>query len=117
MLKYLNKRKKGQSTAEYAILIALVIAAVIAMQKFTQRALQGRMHDAAVYLANQTQDLGPTLQFEPDYLTTNFTVQRDTNQTTIQDATTVGMRENSTIGRLKDGYQAQDYSGPVNITP
>lgn len=40
-------RKKGQNTAEYAILIGLVIAAVIAMQTYAKRGLQGRVYDAS----------------------------------------------------------------------
>jgi len=39
--------KKGQNTAEYAIIIALVIAAAIAMQTYVKRGVQGRVHDAS----------------------------------------------------------------------
>ncbi len=38
MFIYLNK--KGQNTAEYAILIALVVAAVVAMQTYVKRSMQ-----------------------------------------------------------------------------
>ncbi len=41
--------KKGQNTAEYAILIALVIAAAVAMQTYVKRGMQGRVHDAVEY--------------------------------------------------------------------
>ena len=37
--------KKGQNTAEYAILIALVIAAAVGMQTYVKRGLQARVHD------------------------------------------------------------------------
>ena len=40
MLRQLFKNKKAQNTAEYALLIALVIAGVVAMQTYAQRALQ-----------------------------------------------------------------------------
>ena len=43
----LMRNKKGQNTAEYAILIGLVVAAVIAMQTYVKRGIQGRMHDAS----------------------------------------------------------------------
>jgi hypothetical protein len=39
--------RKGQNTAEYAILIALVIAAAVAMQTYVKRGMQGRVHDAS----------------------------------------------------------------------
>jgi len=42
----LKLNKKGQNTAEYAILIGLVVAVVIAMQTYVKRGVQGRMHDA-----------------------------------------------------------------------
>lgn len=64
----LHKNKKAQNTAEYAILIALVIGAVVAMQTYAQRALQGRLRDAAVELAVRTSALGNSLQYEPYYL-------------------------------------------------
>lgn len=38
---------KGQSTAEYAILIGLVVAVAIAMQTYIKRGMQGRFHDAS----------------------------------------------------------------------
>lgn len=66
----LHKNKKAQNTAEYAILIALVIGAVVAMQTYAQRALQARLRDASTQLTIQTTQLGNSLQFEPYYLNT-----------------------------------------------
>ncbi len=37
--------KKGQNMAEYAILIALVIAAAIGIKVYVQRGVQARIHD------------------------------------------------------------------------
>ena len=51
-----NKKKKGQNVAEYAILIALVVGAIIAMQKFAQRGLQGRVRDATEWMVAQGND-------------------------------------------------------------
>jgi hypothetical protein len=45
------KNKKAQNTAEYAILIALVVGGVIAMQTYAQRTFQGRLRDAARHVA------------------------------------------------------------------
>ena len=53
--------KKAQSTLEYAILIAVIIGALIGMQTYVKRGLQGRLKTAA-------DDLGT--QFEPG--TTNI---------------------------------------------
>lgn len=43
----LNKFKKAQATAEYAILFAVVIGAAMGVQAYVKRALQARIHDAA----------------------------------------------------------------------
>ena len=77
MFRKLIKNKKAQNTAEYAILISLVVAGIIAMQTYAQRALQARVRDAALYLKNQTGQLGNTVQYEPYYLSTNYQVVRD----------------------------------------
>ncbi len=74
MLK-LFKNKKAQNTAEYAILIALVVGGVIAMQTYAQRTLQGRLRDASVMFRDSTTEIGNTLQYEPYY--TNTSAQTD----------------------------------------
>jgi Flp pilus assembly pilin Flp len=38
--------RKGQNTAEYAILIALIIAAAVGVQTYVKMSLQGKIHDA-----------------------------------------------------------------------
>ena len=63
--------KKGQNTVEYAIVFALVIAAVMAMQAYVRRGLQRGYKwqlDAALN-RNGTPTLGEeALQYEPYYL-------------------------------------------------
>ena len=57
MLKYLNKkREKGQSTLEYAILIIIIIGALLSIQVYIKRGIQGRLKSA-------TDDIGD--QFSP----------------------------------------------------
>ena len=64
--------RKGQNTAEYAILIALVIAAAVAMQTYVKRGIQGRVADAVDH-APATNDIAgspiqfTTKQYEPYY--------------------------------------------------
>ncbi|MBF0479875.1 MAG: hypothetical protein HQL26_10370 [Candidatus Omnitrophica bacterium] len=67
MLKRICQNKRAQNTAEYAILISLVVAGVMAMQQFAQRALQARERDASVFLAKSTNGIGNTVQYEPYY--------------------------------------------------
>lgn len=55
----------GQSTAEYAILLAIVASALIAMQIYLKRGIQGRIRD----LADQ---ISPT-HYEPKRTESNYT--------------------------------------------
>ena len=83
MFRKLIKNKKAQNTAEYAILISLVVAGIIAMQTYAQRALQAKVRDAGGILADAGSDdgLSGTAQYEPYYLETNYTVDRDESDT------------------------------------
>jgi len=58
--------KRAQSTAEYAILIAIVVGAVVAMQVYIRRGIQGRIKEVVDYTGNDLPDtkLG-TFQFQP----------------------------------------------------
>ena len=77
MFKKLTKNKKAQNTAEYAILISLVVAGIIAMQTYAQRALQARVRDAGIHLSDSGIngvngfEFDGTDQYEPYYLETD----------------------------------------------
>jgi Flp pilus assembly pilin Flp len=81
----LSKKSKAQTTAEYAILLGLVIAAVVAMQVYVKRAIQGRVHRSVQWMANQaasantTIGMSNTTQYEPYYLQSDFNVTRNQN--------------------------------------
>ena len=111
MFRILNKclNRKGQNTAEYALLISLVVAAIIAMQTYAQRALQARIRDASQFMVTGTGTLGTTDQYEPYYLTTNYEVTRDTAQREILGVNLLGRNEDSTRTRAAGGAQNQAY--------
>ena len=46
-------RHKGQSTLEYAVIIAVVVGALLVMQIYMKRGMQGRMREAADDLGSQ----------------------------------------------------------------
>ncbi|MDP8213458.1 MAG: hypothetical protein P9X22_09280 [Candidatus Zapsychrus exili] len=74
MLKYLNKRrKKGQSTLEYAVLIIIIIGALLSIQVYIKRGIQGRLKSA-------TDDIGD--QFSPG--NTNVKAYTRTESRTIE---------------------------------
>ena len=112
MLRNFLKNKKAQNTAEYALLIALVVAGIIAMQTYAQRALQARIHDASQYMAN-ADTLGGlnSTQYEPYYLQTNYNV--NTNSDEVQrlgpglDGKTVDTNRQR-LGNETTGYKTTD---------
>jgi Flp pilus assembly pilin Flp len=70
MFKNFNK-KKGQSTLEYAVLIVIIIAALLAMNQYIKRGLQGRLKSA-------TDDIGD--QFSPGNTNSTKTVTTGVNE-------------------------------------
>ena len=67
MLKLFRDRR-GQNTAEYAILIGLVVAAAIGMQTYVKRSLQGGIKFAVDKVATEE----GTGQYEPYYLKSSY---------------------------------------------
>lgn len=109
MLRKLLKSKKAQNTAEYAILISLVVAGIIAMQTYAQRALQARVRDATQFMAAETNAIGTETQYEPYYLNTAYNVARDEEVSQFLSNTQTTSFENS--DRLRTGGSTTTYSG------
>ena len=113
MLRKLRRKAKGQSTAEYAILIALVVGAIISMQVYVQRAIKGRIRDAVTnYMMTQTANLGTTSQYEPYYLTTNFAVYRDSKDEAwlLANKQIGGIGVNQRLNVERTGFQEFSYN-------
>jgi uncharacterized protein (UPF0333 family) len=76
------RKRNGQSTAEYAILIALVVAAAVAMQTYVKRSLQGGIKFAVDKVKKNDTATG---QYEPDYLESSYgttiSTYKDTEET------------------------------------
>ena len=73
--------RKAQSTAEYAIVIGLVIGAAVAMQVYVKRGLQAKMKQAVDYNEPGTGHIFSGLsQYEPDYTTTAMTSTRESTE-------------------------------------
>ncbi len=78
MFKFL-KKIKGQSTLEYAVLIIIIIGALLSIQVYIKRGLQGRMRSA-------TDDIGD--QFSPG--NTNY-IQATTTSSKSKDTFAAGV--------------------------
>jgi uncharacterized protein (UPF0333 family) len=121
MLRKLIKNKKAQNTAEYAILISLVVAGIIAMQTYAQRALQARVRDASQYLANQVANaangaMQASVQYEPYYLSTNYLVDRNETVGQVLTNTQTSDITNSDRTRGVGGFQQSLYNGFGTLT-
>ena len=110
MLRNFLKNRKAQNTAEYALLIALVVAGVIAMQTYAQRALQARIHDAAGYMAqasNSTTGFASTTQYEPYYLQSSYNSSSNSDESKRLG---VGMEAaDSVTNSYRNGMQESTY--------
>ncbi len=94
MFKYLNKRrKKGQSTLEYAILIIIIIGALMSIQVYIKRGVQGRLKQAS-------DDIGDQFSVGNTNVTTTMTVSsttRDTFKAGETKSTLTGDEKTSTV--------------------
>lgn len=72
---------KAQHLSEYALIFSLVLAALIAMQTYVKRGLQGRYKDASdtivLSLKAQTGKDALLLQYEPYYTESEMTTETD----------------------------------------
>jgi len=121
--------RKGQNTAEYAILLALIIAAAVGMQTYVKRGLQSRLHDASTDFSagvndatnsgywNDIRSTGvttpPTLanQYEPKYLSSQNTseILRDKVDSTMAVGGQVTRDILRRTQQASGDYQQQNY--------
>ena len=114
MFRKLIKNKKAQNTAEYAILISLVVAGIIAMQTYAQRALQARVRDAGQHLAVQGAVGGnQTVQYEPYYLTSAYNVARDDRTVERLGQGVSSIESDTSTNREIGGFQQQGITAGV----
>ena len=79
MLIRMRKNKKAQSTLEYALIISVAVGALLALNDYMQRGIQGRLKDS-------TDRVGE--QFDPGSFTDTMT--RSSSGKTVTSETRVG---------------------------
>lgn len=76
--------KKAQNMVEYAVLVALVIGAAVAMQTYVKRSLQGKIKDATDAGVTETLNNGTltweTRQYEPYYAQESMNTTQESNR-------------------------------------
>jgi len=94
-----SSHRIGQSTAEFAVLLALIAAAIIAMQVYIKRGLQGRIRNLADQISTEQYEEGRT---ESRYTTK----QHSTNK----QKTDAGVSQSSLV-------ETTERSGDETVTP
>jgi uncharacterized protein (UPF0333 family) len=85
--------KSGQSTLEYAILILIVIVALLAMQTYLKRGVQGRMRESS-------DNIGEA--YSPGYTTSSFTLTTDASTTETFVGAVGGGEQTTTLNNRDD---------------
>ncbi len=74
-------RNKAQTTLEYAILIGVIVAGLVATQVYLKRGYQGKLKESADSMGQQ---------FSPGYTTSHYTINNSyTSNETLKDKITV----------------------------
>ncbi len=107
------RNQKGQSTAEYAIVIGLIIAATVAMQAYVKRGLQGRVKNAVDHVVGGDVG-GSTLtfsgeQYEPTFVGSDFTAARSNIETEAVSTGGGVTRSVTADSTIRTGSQTIDY--------
>lgn len=109
MIKRLNEQR-GQSTLEYAVLIIIIIAALLSIQNYVKRGVQGRLKSSADDIGDQY-SVGNTNYIKKTVTVSNTT---DTFGTVAQGVSKTTLRADevtNTVERSVILNQAQEYWG------
>ena len=105
MFIYLNK--KGQNTLEYAVIIAVIVAALIAMQGYLKRGVQGKLKASSDDIGDQFSP--QTTSSNTDTITSRAHSQEDivggnAPVTTVVTGQTQNRVTNENVGQLTDEW-------------
>lgn len=101
MLIYLTKRK-AQSTLEYAVLIGILVAGLIAMQAYIKRGYQGKLRESADKMGNQ---------FSPERTTYKY---HTVSMTNASESTNAGATNQEIINSYTNRTGNESVEGVVN---
>lgn len=113
------RNRKAQSTAEYAVVLSLVIAAAIGMQVYVKRGVQARIKTTAdgyvepaytFSLSGQPESatFSSVKQYEPYYTRSQYDTFSDDQNVENVHTGTVGYSSESIQARNAGGYQIQE---------
>lgn len=116
------RNKKGQSTVEYAIVVGVVVAALVAMQTYVKRGLQARYHDGIQFLVKETNinstdnnvTFGNTTQYEPYYLSSSYITGSDKTESEASSTRGNITRTLTNDNRTRDTGGYDEYANATN---
>jgi Flp pilus assembly pilin Flp len=111
MLQYLNQ-KRGQSTLEYAVLIVVIIGALLTIQVYIKRGVQGRLKSAADDIGDQYSD-GNTNEIKTTnrVSSTEEVFNAGTSSSNMLNAEVTNTTDNSIIVNTQQEYWGSNNSG------
>ena len=111
MLQYLNQ-KRGQSTLEYAVLIVVIIGALLTIQVYMKRGVQGRLKSAADDIGDQYSDGNTNIIKTTVKNSDSLEVfNAGTSSTTLKTPEITNMTSNSIIVNVQQEYWGSNTSG------
>ncbi len=106
MLTYLNQ-KRGQSTLEYAVLTTIIIGALLSIQFYIKRGVQGRLKSAAddigdQYSVGNTNVIKTTKTFSKTKDTFGTTARGESKTLLLQDEQTNTTEKSAVINTVQE---------------
>jgi len=103
----LTRARRGQTIIEYAVLIAVVVAALIAMRVYFKRALEGKVKDTADKVGGQFNPMDHTY----NYTTATSSRATETTDSGMEIATDIEYQQsNATRNDTIRGFE-EDHGG------
>ncbi|MBI3314678.1 MAG: hypothetical protein HYZ86_01875 [Candidatus Omnitrophica bacterium] len=109
MLTYLNQKTlRGQSTLEYAVLVVIIIGALLSIQFYIKRGVQGRLKSAADDIGDQY-SVGNTNVLKTTHTqgTTLETFNTGVSKSEIQGNEITNTTERSVVLNIEQEYMGQ----------
>ncbi len=102
------KRSRGQSTLEYALIIAVVVGGLLAMQIYMKRGMEGRMRKSA-------DDIGKQFDAQSTYVHHETTKKGTSVEVTDQTGKTAVYSDSSAVGGAGSTAETTDFKGTETV--
>jgi hypothetical protein len=100
-------KRRGQSTLEYAIIIAVIVGGLLVMQHYIKRGYQGKLKSAA-------DDMGD--QFDPSAYSSNYTINQESHvNQTIGNGTTYTEHINNQLSNKTGTENLTAWNATTNV--